>query len=100
MNLNFKKWIEDNKKNLYEKNIVVKNIVTSGEKSNDPSTRADFFSAKYLGCVTVWKSGSIDIEVLDIEKISTVFFDSGMLNIGTNFYSFLEGFFNKLLSKQ
>lgn len=97
MNMKFKKWIEDNKKRLSKKNIKVENVVSSGEQSNDPSTRADFFSSKYLGCVTVWKSGNVDVEILDIEKISTVFFDNNKVDINTDFDRFLENFFNKLL---
>ena len=97
MNIKFKEWLEKNKENLCKKNIKVENVVNSGEQSNDPSTRADFFSNKYLGCVTVWRSGSIDIEILDIEKISTVFFDNRKIDINTDLDSFLEDFFDKLL---
>lgn len=99
MNLKFKKWLDNNRVFLYKKNIKVENVVTAGEQSNDPSTRADFLSNKYLGCVTVWRSGSVDLEILDIEKISTVFFDSKKVDVDINFDMFLEKFFYKLLTE-
>ena len=97
MDLKFKKWVENNKNSLLKQNIVVEEVVNAGRKSNNPSTRADFISDRYLGRVTVWKSGSIDLEILDIEKISSVFFDSTEVDSNTDFNVFLKDFFAKLI---
>ncbi|AGY56693.1 hypothetical protein GKIL_0447 [Gloeobacter kilaueensis JS1] len=42
--------------------------------SPDPSARLNLDSERYLGQITLWKSGNVDFEVLDCEQEDTIFF--------------------------
>lgn len=69
----FYKWFNDNKTKLNNKGIQTEKISKSIPNPN-PSVIADHTTETHMGRVTVWKSGLIDMEILDQSSAETVFY--------------------------
>jgi len=69
----FHKWFTDNKTALENKGIQTDEIKQSVPNSN-PSIFAEHTTDTRIGRVTVWKSGLIDMEILEQSSMETVFY--------------------------
>lgn len=98
MDIKFKQWAEDKAKVLLTKGIRTDNIINSGQESNNPSTRADHMTDICLGRITVWKSGDMIIEVLDVETCDTIMFESFELQEDDDFSNYLTEYFKTLVN--
>ncbi|QEH70631.1 hypothetical protein QTL86_22690 [Cellulosilyticum sp. ST5] len=61
------KWIEKNRYKLEEIGITTDEIITTSEEVELPCIRVDQSTDKCIGRICVWKDGTIDLEVLDIQ---------------------------------
>lgn len=96
MDIRFKQWLEDNTKILLTKGIITDNIINDGQESDNPSTRVDHITDNCLGRITVWKSGDMVIEVLDIETCDTIMFKNYDLKGNNDFNDYLVEYFEIL----
>lgn len=63
-------WINEYKDKLLIRGIVTDEIFSTGEDVEEPCTRIDQSTDLCIGRICAWRNGTIDFEVLDIEKES------------------------------
>ena len=69
----FYSWFKENKEELLNRGIET-DLILEPTLTDNPAIFADHFSSTKMGRVTVWNSGSIDIEILDKFSGDTVFY--------------------------
>lgn len=60
-------WLNENKLKLLEMGIETENVRVSPDNSIDQAVTVEQLSKTCIGQVSIWRSGLIDIEILDIE---------------------------------
>jgi hypothetical protein len=94
----FYKWFYDNRTKLNNKGIQTEEITKSPPNPN-PSVSADHTTETYMGRVTVWKSGLIDVEILDQCSAKRVYYKHFEITDENPNEEYLLGdYFQKLLS--
>jgi hypothetical protein len=73
MDETFYKWFNENKASLVNKGIQTEEIKQSVPNTN-PNVVAEYTTDMRIGRVTVWKSGLIDMEILEQSSMETVFY--------------------------
>lgn len=89
-------WLKANNMMLFDMGIETENIRESPEDSLDQSITVEQASEKCLGQVSVWKSGLIDVEVLEIESESTVLYEHHELDENVDYGSILKKYFEAM----
>lgn len=97
MNEIFYKWLNENQVRLGKKGIQTQNISKSPQNPN-PSVFTDHYYVNKLGRITVWKSGIIDMEILDEQSEETVFHKHfEITDKSPNVENVLEEYFRNLM---
>ncbi|WHY75285.1 hypothetical protein QNH20_14110 [Neobacillus sp. WH10] len=60
----FYSWFKEHREELLKKGIVT-DLILEPTTTDNPAIFADHLSSTKMGRVTVWNSGSIEIEILD-----------------------------------
>ncbi len=97
MDIKFKQWAKGTAKILLNKGITTDNVINAGQESNNSSTRVDHMTDNCLGRITVWKSGDINMEVLDVETSDTILFENYTMEEHAKFETYLEEYFRVLV---
>src|SRR2546430_19142 len=94
----FESWFTQNKRSLEDRHFGV-TVTRASERTDKPSIRADVDTPKYLGRVTLWSSGEIESEAIDIETEETIFNRYKKVYGPEELYEFLETFLTELSLK-
>lgn len=68
MTKRFLQWNEENHKRLDKMGITIDQIIENDEPTDNNGMAVDYLSEICLGRVSVWQSGDVDIEILDISS--------------------------------
>ena len=92
----FLKWNEKNKNKLAETGVNLDCILIPEEITNNNCVSVDYLTEKCFGRVSVWETGNIDVEILDIESEVSLFYECYECDNQTDFERLLIKFFNVL----
>jgi radical SAM superfamily enzyme YgiQ (UPF0313 family) len=93
MNKRLKEWLKENNMKLLAMGIETENIRESPEDSLDQGLTVEHVSKKCLGQISIWKSGLMDIEVLEIETESRMLYEHHELDENVDFSVILNHYF-------
>lgn len=96
MNKRLIEWLRTNNTILVDMGIETENVRESPVDSLDQGVTFEHASEKCLGQVSVWKSGLMDIEVLEIESESRVLYEHHELDENVDFGSILKRYFEAM----
>jgi hypothetical protein len=100
MNEVFLQWAKEHEKDLLERGIVSEIPDLSKEvlekKLQNPCQVVYFYSKTHLGFVSVWKSGIMDMEILNAENSNLEFYQHIDDVTKMNMDDILESFFKKM----
>lgn len=71
MNKAFNEWLKQNDKLFFDKKIIIDDIKIV-ESTSNPCTTVYHSSEKYIGQISVWQSGAMYFEILEIEGEKTI----------------------------
>ncbi|WP_156487451.1 immunity protein TriTu family protein [Neobacillus novalis] len=97
----FYRWFNDHKEKLQKMGIQTDLISKSIQSCNpNPSIFVDHLTSTRGGRVTVWKSGFIDMEILDIQSVELIFFKHLDLTVEySDIENLLDEYIEKLISQ-
>lgn len=78
INIEFYKWVKGTEKYYANRGVGLDYLKVNNvdiEITDNPATRADYLTEKYMGSVIVWKSGFMDIQIMDIETEKMVLYE-------------------------
>ena len=64
----FLQWNEENRKKLDKMGITIDQIIKNDEATDNDGIAVDYLSEICLGRVSVWESGDVDMEILNINS--------------------------------
>lgn len=83
-------WQNENSAKLLEMGIETENIRQSPDNSLDQGVTVEHMSKKCIGQISVWKSGLMDVEILDIETENRLLYEHYEVTKDTNFDDILQ----------
>jgi hypothetical protein len=89
----FKIWVENHRGELYCDNVVTDAVVITSDDLLDPSTTVDYCTKLCVGRISVWSSGHMDSEILDIGTEARLFWKHLEVNRDVDYDRMLEDFF-------
>lgn len=89
----FLKWNEENRVKLDKIGITIEQIIANDEPSDNRGIAVDYLSKICLGRVSVWESGDVDIEILDINSEEVLLYEHFDSLKTVDFHELLKGFF-------
>lgn len=92
----FLKWNEENKNNLAGSGITIDCILVPDGAINNNCIAVDYLTKKCLGRVSVWETGNIDVEILDIESEKSLLYEHYEGDDQSDFEKLLSKFFRVL----
>jgi len=90
MNSLFIEWISNNESKLLDMGIETENIRESPSGTIDSGVTVEQTSKRCLGQISVWCSGLMDIEILDIQSESRLLYKHLNVTEDSNFSLILE----------
>ncbi len=90
----FLQWNEENRKKLDKMGITIDQIIENDEPTDNDGVAVDYLSEICLGRVSVWESGDVDMEILNISSEEVLLYkhyDSLMI---VDFNKLLQEFFD------
>jgi len=90
----FLQWNEENHKALNNMGVTIDQILMSKEPTNNVCVAIDYLSKACLGRVSVWESGNIDIEILDIDSEKVLLYEHYDFDKSPDFWNLLKDYFN------
>ncbi len=66
-------WIEENKGEMEKLGVEIDEVVSGEGEYSQSSTRVDFLSSNTMSRITVFRSGRVYVQILDIETAETNF---------------------------
>ncbi|NLV37378.1 MAG: hypothetical protein GXY17_11980 [Clostridiaceae bacterium] len=93
MNKRVIEWLRANNIILDNMGIQTENIRESPKDSIDQGVTVEHASEKCLGQISIWESGLMDIEVVEIESESRVLYEHYELDQNADFTDILKQYF-------
>lgn len=90
MNNRLIEWINKNKVKLLEMGIETENVRESPDDNLDQGVTVEHASKSCLGQISVWRSGLMDIEILDIETENRLLYEYHEFMQDPNFDDLLQ----------
>lgn len=98
MNKHLIEWQNENKLNLLEMGIETENIRESPDNSLDQGVTVEHISKSCLGQISIWKSGLMDIEIIDIETENRLLYEHHEFEQTPNFDDLLHKYIRMMKS--
>ncbi|MEW9122687.1 MAG: hypothetical protein AB2421_08235 [Thermotaleaceae bacterium] len=93
----FYSWFKEHKEDLLKTGIATE-LISEPTLTDNPAIFADHFSSTRMGRVTVWNSGSIEIEVVEQDASETVYYKHLEINEeNPRVEVILREYFNRLI---
>lgn len=86
-------WLEQISEHLNQKGIGTENIRRSPRECDDGGITVEQASNTCLGQISLWESGLMDVEIIDIETEARLFFKHFELEADPNFDNILKEYF-------
>lgn len=83
------KWIEFNKGEIEKLGIEIDEVVSGEGEYSQSSTRVDFISSSKMSRITVFRSGRVYVQILEIETAETHYIFDDYLESKDNLSLFL-----------
>ena len=93
----FLDWIEKNRNNIERMGIQIDELVSGTNEYSQASTRADFLSDDKLSRITVFESGRIYIQILNLETSMTEYIFDDIIDSENTFDDFIDQVIAKLI---